>query len=203
MGGSRGVCYVAYGEKARKEVRASLETLREHNAGLPVRVVGEAVKYARHIPFERRDRGGRWAKLNLDLLSPFASTLYLDADTRVHGDLSVGFQALDDGFDLVICPSKRQGADVVGHAGQEDRLATFDALGCRKILGLQAGVFWFQKGEPISRLFAAWRQEWERFQGQDQPALLRALDRVPVRLWLMSSELNGGRVVEHLFGRAR
>ena len=195
--------YVAYGEKARAEAYLSIESLRATNPALPVRVIGEPVRTAECIPFPREDAGGRWGKLNADLLSPFEQALYLDADTRVHGDLSAGFQVLDDGFDLVICPSTKQGQSVMGHANAEDRNATFEALGCREILGLQAGVFYFKKGEAVRRLFAAWREEWERFRNQDQPALLRALDRVPVRVHLFGNEWNGGSLVQHLFGRAR
>lgn len=194
---------MAYGVNARRGCRESIESLRRHCPGLSVRVIGERAKGARCIEFESTDSSGRWAKLNLDSISPFEQTLYLDADTRVHGDLSAGFRILEDGYDLVIAPSTKQGADVMGHANGEDRRATFDAVGCIEPLGLQAGVFYFARNSRTLALFAAWREEWERFRYLDQPALIRALHRAPVRLWLLSNEFNGGSVVEHLFGRAR
>ncbi len=203
MASSRGVCYVAYGDAARREARESIESLRQHNPGLAVRVIGEEVKGAVCIPFPREDAGGRWAKLNLDYLSPFEHTLYLDADTRVQGDLSAGFQLLDDGFELAITASTKQGLSVLGNAPVEDREATFDAWQCRSLLGLQAGMFYFRRCPQMEMLFALWRQEWERFRDQDQPALLRALLRAPVKLWLLGRPFNGGELVEHLFGRAR
>ena len=199
-----GVIYVAYGAKARAEAAESIASLRGHN-DLPVAVIGERVDGAHHIPFERVDAGGRWAKLNIDLLSPWPQALYLDADTRVAGDLSAGFSALADGWDVVIAPSTKQGPVVMGHANSEDRLATFEALECREILGLQAGVFYFARNERSRDLFAAWREEWARWRNQDQPALLRALERVPVKLWILGWDWNsaGGSIVDHKFGRAR
>lgn len=197
--------YVAYGDAARRECRESIESLRGCNPGLPVLVVGEPVKGARCLPFPRRDTGGRWAKLNADSLSPWPQTIYLDADTRVKADLSAGFRALERGWDLVIAPSARQGGDVLGNCPAEDREASFDALGTWEVLGLQAGVFFVAWNARTRALFAAWRAEWERFGATDQAALLRALWRVPVRLWLLGPDWNGagGAVIEHRFGRAR
>ena len=189
-----GTIYVAYGERAKQETAKSAASLRRHN-DLPIITIDETV-------FDRPGPGARWAKLNVDRLSPFDYTLYLDADTRVNGDVSAGFGMLGDGWDLLIAPSVNQGHECFRHIGQIENQATLDELENPFPLQLQAGVMFFHR-ERCARLFAAWRDEWLRFKGQDQAALLRALNREPVRVLLLGRAWNGGKLIEHLFGRAR
>jgi hypothetical protein len=197
-----GVIYVAMGHPARKETAESIRTLRQHSH-VPIAVVSDKpLGKERHIYAPDADLGGRVAKLSLGNLSPFEQTCYLDADTRVYADLSAGFAVLDDGWDLVIAPSTRQGGDALGNLDQRDRDATFTVVG-QEVLALQAGVFFWRRCEAMAQLFAAWHEEWRRFGRLDQGALLRALWKVPVRVWMLSNEWNGGQVIGHLFGRAR
>jgi hypothetical protein len=201
---SRGVVYVAYGPAAYREAIASIESLRRHN-DLPVAVIGERVAYTQHIPFVDPGPGARRAKLNIDRLTPVDQTLYLDGETRVRGDLTAGFDILADGWDLVIAPSGRQGHDVLGHLPERDRAFTLGYLENDEPLNLQAGAFFFQKYDATADLFANWRREYNRFQGQDQGALLRALKRSPVKVWILGQAWNSqqGELVQHLFGKAR
>jgi hypothetical protein len=196
MSDSKGVVYIAFGEKAQREYQASLTSLRKWH-DWPVKVVTE-------IPENMTpQRGSRWAKLRLNFLSPFDDTLYLDADTRPRGDLSRGFKILGEGWDLALTPSLNQGGeDLLWHIDEEERDATFLELGYRP-LQLQAGVMYFKKTEAIDRLFSFWRWEWERYQDQDQAALLRALRKSPVKAWLLGRDYNGGALLSHIFGRAR
>ena len=197
----RGVIYIAYGEAARYEAGESIESLRRWHPLLPISVIGEPVAGAKRIPFGQCDKGGRWAKVNLYDLSPYEQTLYIDADTRVHQFLDAGFDMLADGWDMVITASGHQGSDMLWHLDEEDREATLREVG--PMLQLQGGLFWFARNERIKRFFEAWRTEWLRFQGQDQGALLRALYRSPLRVWLLGRPWNGGAVVGHRFGFAR
>ena len=199
----KGVVYVVYGEPARREARASIEMLRRrHN--WPIAVISDqpAIQGTRHIQFAERDVGARWAKLHLDVLSPFDQTLYLDADTRPYQNLSAGFDILADGWDVAMTASSQQGGSFLWHCGEDDREATLAAWGWRP-LALQAGAMFLDRNERTQRLFGAWREEWQRFEGQDQGALLRALRRAPARVWLLGRPWNGGAVVGHRFGVAR
>ncbi len=192
-----GIIYIAYGPKAKRQMTLNRRALQKAGMGdLPITVIGETV-------FPQRDKGARWPKLNIDTLSPYENTLYLDADTRVCADIRVGFDILADGFDLVIVPSAAQGSRLFGHIGDEEKEETFLALGNPWPLQLNGGVFWFADNILMTALFAAWRMEWEKYEDQDQAALLRALDIVPVRTWLLSNEFNGGSLVDHYFGQAR
>lgn len=199
-----GVVYVAYGEAARSEAAMSLRSLRNWQPTTPVSVVSDApLEGVKHIPFSDPRYGARWAKLNLDLLSPYDTTLYLDADTRPRASLAPLFAPLAAGFDLVLAPSTQQADKALWHVEAQEREATFDAFGFTPVQ-LQAGVLAFRKCEAVSALFAAWRDEWCRsaVPTQDQAALLRALQRVPVKLWLISSILSD-HLVLHLFGKAK
>ena len=92
-----GVVYIAFGVKARAEAAASIASLQAHHT-LPVAVVSDAplpsVRGVTYLESAGLTAGtpGRMAKVHLDRLTPFEHTLYLDADTRVHGQLWAGFR---------------------------------------------------------------------------------------------------------------
>lgn len=195
-----GVVYIAYGGEARREAEMSLSAL-SHYHNWPAWVIGEPIAGASLINFDRRDRGGRWAKVNLYDLSPFDYTLYLDADTRPRGDLSAIFDILRDGWDLVICPSHNQGPEAFWHIDASERQITLGEVGYLPNQ-LQGGVFGFSRSDPVRQFFTYWRQEWERWQANDQAALIRALHRCPLRVWLLGEAYNGGALMAHLFGKA-
>jgi hypothetical protein len=203
MATSRGFCYAAYGDKAMDEARLSIATLKECN-DYPVTMVGS--KPLNGTPFVHYDDmglPGRWAKLNMDSISPYETTCYIDADTRVYASLQIGFDIVDDGWDLAITPSAHQGTDIMWHIKDDEREATLLELGNWDPLQLQGGVFFFRKSPEMLALFAAWRDEWQRWRDKDQAALLRALYKSPVRLWLLGRCYNGGSIVMHRFGAFR
>jgi len=198
----RGVVYVAYGEPAKAAAGRAIESLKAHHPDMPVTVIGERVQEARLLPFKSIDRLGRWAKINIDQLSPYDPTLYLDADTLVQADITAGFEIVEDGWDLAIVASKYQTAQWLWHVGNEERTATMHEMG-GMCLQLGGGVFWFVKNERTARFFDLWREEWKRWQGQDQAALIRALQRAPLKVWCLSKVWNGGDVIQHRYGTAR
>jgi len=201
----RGVCLIAYGGKAESEAQQCIATLRQYHIW-PYIVIGSVArsswKTIEQQPDANNIRKSRWAKVTLNQWSPFSETLYLDADTRVQGDLTSGFDMLDDGWDMVITPSASQGSENMWHIAQDEREATYEAYQCGNILQLQGGVFWFRKSLAVERFFEAWRREWLRFRQFDQAALLRALRIAPVKMHLLGRPFNGGAVVQHWHGRA-
>lgn len=195
-----GAVYIVFGDKAKQEAVMSIDSLRQHN-DMPVAVIGDSIPNTKPLSFSAQARG-RAAKVNLSSLSPFDCSVYLDADTRVHQGLRVGFQAMKDGWDVVIVPSGNQGKDAFWHVSDAERRETFKAMGFVP-LQLQCGVMWFSKSARVNAFFAAWREEWERYSDQDQAAFARALQRVPLKIWLFGSPFNGGAVIAHRFGMAR
>jgi len=196
----QGVIYVAFGNKARKEASESIASLREFH-DWPVLVVGDKrIAGAEYSTFADCGTPGRWAKVNLDILTRWDATLFLDADTRIHGDLSIGFKLLARGYDLVIVPSEPQHNEMLRHLSEKERKATLFELPL-DVLQLNTGVMWFGLG--AAPLFEMWRKEWNRWKDKDQGALLRALYKHPVNVAVLGWPFNSlnGEVVEHRFGK--
>lgn len=203
--GSSGAVWIAFGENAKREAAESMASYRKHNR-LPMHRLAkisdkapEGFTVGQHA---------HWAKACADRWSPYSNTLMLDADTRVKGDLSVGFEMLWAGWDVVMVPSKPPSSrpgQVLWNLSEPERLETLQELGTWRHLMYNTGVMFFRKSPQVRNLFAAWRKEWLRYKQQDQGAFLRALNRCPVRLWILGYPFNslGGAVVDHLFGRAR
>lgn len=201
---SKGVLYVAYGSTARQEARYSAESLYRVHPDWPVLVISDTadVGWAPSVAWDDLGTPGRWAKVNLDTLTPWDQTLFLDADTRVYDRLDIGFNLLDKGWDVVIVPSIPQGDDLLGHCSEAERQATL--WECQiDPLQLNTGVMWFGKSQRTKMLFRQWRTEWLRWKDKDQGALLRALEQRTVRIALLTRPYNGGPVVGHRFGACR
>jgi hypothetical protein len=199
-----GAYYVAYGDNAIAAYLVSRRSLQEHNNTLPIACVGvgQAFDILGKMPGYSSAQKARWAKVNLDRLSPFDQTLYLDADTRIYGDVSMPFDILEHGWDICIAPSVNQGARLLWHLDPGDKERTITECGAHA-LQMQCGVFYFRKSARIHEFFGAWRAEWLRYCGQDQGAFMRALLRVPVRVWQLGRAYNGGALIGHAFGKAR
>lgn len=205
----RGVYYVAIGDPAIDEARFSIETLRDFH-DWPVVVASREplpINGTTWTPLPRDcDPIGRAAKTDINGAVPLEwdHVLYLDADTRIYGDLSCGFDILEAGFDMVIAPSTNQADDVLWHINEGERFATLNEIVNPEPLQLQGGVFWVNLvSGPAKAFMGRWFREWHRWHEQDQAALLRALYNEPIRIWLLSNVFNGGAVVAHRHGAAR
>jgi hypothetical protein len=56
-----------------------------------------------------------------------------------------------------------------------------------------SGVVFFRRNNRVRRMMQAWHGEWTRWQKQDQMALLRAINREPVRVVGMRPPWNSHR----------
>ncbi len=200
--GDRGAAFVAYGDEAYTEVRQAVSCFQAYH-NIPVTVVTDrTIKGATVVNFADPGYGARRAKLNLNNLIAYSKCLYMDADTRARGNVEAMFAPLDDGWDLVITHSQRQiRNENLWHLGSEERGATYKEIDEPFPVILQGGVFAYNR-ETTRNFFQAWREEWERWHGPDQGALLRALKREPVKVWLMGRPFNAGYLVEHRCGQA-
>lgn len=204
---THGAVVVAYGDAARREARACIAALREHNP-MPVVVLCDeplgipGVVDATGLP---GGRGARWAKLHADRVVPrsWQSFVYLDADTRVNQDIGAGFEILADGWDVALAHSNNQADELFWHVDASEVGVTLYEIENVWPLQLQCGVMFCRRNDAVAALFEAWREEWQRWQGQDQAAFVRALHRAPVRLWLLGQPWNGGAVIGHRWGAIR
>jgi hypothetical protein len=201
----RGVCLIAYGDKANEEAQACVTTLKQFHTWRYCIASDSVGHYHTNIAQQAgysNIQKSRWAKVTLDLWSPFEETLYLDVDTRVQGSCETGFEMLQDGWDMVITHSAQQADGNMWHIAQDEREATFAAYECGDVLQLQGGVFWFRKSEAVQHFFEAWRAAWLNWRHYDQAALLRALRVAPLKLHLLGRPFNGGSVIQHRHGQA-
>lgn len=200
---SKGAIYVAFGTKAILYAKMSIASLKIYHEDLPVAVISDKkMRGIKHIYAPDEDTGARCAKLNLDLLSPFDQTLYVDADTLIRDKIWVGFEILEDGWDLVITPSLNQyGHDWLWHCPEGDREETAHTWGFVPLV-LQAGVIFLKKSARLHSFFAQWRIEWAKYRDKDQGAFLRALCEVPLRIWVLGRCWNSsqGTVISHRMG---
>ena len=82
---------------------------------------------------------------------------------------------------------------------------TCEEVGLFPPLQFQAGVMYWKRNETTERLFSEWRKQWGRWGKQDQAALVRAIEIVQPRVWLLGYPYNdmNGEVIKHDFGKAR
>jgi len=199
------VLWIVIGENARtlaQRSRASLESVAPEV--YEKRIVHEPVGQRPKIMLNPM-RASRCAKTTLfDSLSwTRTEALYVDADTIFTDDPHVFFDIIRAGFDLVIAPSPNQNKDHLWHLQPEDRQLTYESCGHVPVQ-LQGGVFAFAINERVRRFFNAWYGEWSIYADQDQGALLRALHRVPLRVWLAGGPMTwDGGIIKHLWGEAR
>src|SRR5690349_20928566 len=93
---SRGVLYMAWGDKAEQAMARSIASLKEMHPELPYEVV--------RLPPGTDSIKGLLEKSRMMELSPFDETLYLDCDTVVLDRLDYGFaQATRYGLACCIC----------------------------------------------------------------------------------------------------
>jgi lipopolysaccharide biosynthesis glycosyltransferase len=203
------VCTIATGDKAKPQARALLDTVREYMPNVPQITYTEELATRDLKTQYTSAQLSRYAKLTMFDWVDAEYILYLDADTRaVSPAIWEPFAVLDDGWDLAITHSKNQDGDFMCHAKSNDILYTKQALDCIPALQLQAGVFWIARNSTTRQLFEAWLQEWKVFEDQDQGALLRALQHVQPKIWILGRPFNAHgdcdkeAIVRHYFGHA-
>lgn len=206
----RGVVYIVYGLRAKDGAEQSIKALRRH-CPFPITALGDQKpKGATHlIPVERIPGGdagesARAVKVGLYAWSPYKHTLYLDADTRPKESLDMGWAALRVGWDLAAAPSWDAGFELLG-ADERGRLIL--TLGARFPIPLNSGVMFFGRSDRLACFWQAWAEEWARYRGRDQGAMLLALQRAKPKTLVLGRPWNARHtandaIIEHYFGRA-
>ena len=216
LAGDVGVVYVVYGDRAVKAARASVRSVKQLHPDLPVVVISDSdpgIAGVSVIGYDDPGPGARRAKLAVAELTPFEHSLYLDADTVVVSSLAPGFFLLG-AFDMALAVDVRE----VATGGvlrpdspyqEEERRVTWGVLPTPLVTQYACGMIFFRRCREVERLFGVWREEWERWQGNDQAAFLRALYRTPTRHialpveWNVLGQRREALVVHHRWGQAR
>ena len=192
--GKRGVYYVAYGKPSRRCAEAAIASFKEHMPDVEVALASTEPLGPEDVfvQCDDVDIGGRHAKTRIYDLAPrdWQYVMYLDADTEICADVSFLFNVLMDGWDMVICknPAKYHIAYQMRRSDNTDECEyTFGQLGTDQLIQLNGGVFAFQRNERTAAFFHSWHEEWNMWGKRDQGALLRALFKHPLKLYVLEN----------------
>jgi hypothetical protein len=194
---TRGIYCVAFGDPARTCALRMMKSAKEHMPEIPIALCADRKIGPEDILIVEPDSdiGGRRAKLRAYELAPaeWTAVLYLDADTKVVGDIRFYFQLIEDGWEFVICKDPHL-MDTMHSFRRKNNLAelneTEGKLHTLHTLQYNGGVWAFGRNERIARFFARWQAEWERHAQRDQGALIRAMYSEPLRVYLLGNEWN-------------
>jgi|GEM_PF-1651769 len=199
---SNGVLYLALGAAYAKLVTDSARTLRLHGYDGPVRVVTDTPSHDL-VDLECETLvvgslpGGfasRFHKTQLYRWS-FDRTLFLDADTIVISSIEEIWELLR-GHDVAMAPDMHPFvADVIAHsvndpARRAPEYQLMSELGLADRRYYNSGVMLFEQNGRVARMFSRWHQEWNRFGGEDQLALVRAIAATGTRVSALDSAWN-------------
>jgi hypothetical protein len=196
-----GIIFMAFGRTSAKEAAKSLQSIRKLGFTYPAVSIGthmvkgtEFIEWTGHSPWnldlpDHQKFFAAYVKPFLHHYTPFDYNLYLDADTEVLGDISPGFEYLDN-YDVCITDSRRwfvedlykedKGDPAALAIAREERDFTIRHLGKPSNRLINSGVFFFRKNERAGTLFDEWFKEWQRYPYWDeQLALLRAVRNCP------------------------
>ncbi len=138
--GDRGVIYMVWGDKADKVLSRSIDSVKRYHPELPIHV--ERLPHDPSVTDQNHASRLRNKSVMLDI-SPYRSTLYLDADTVVLGRLDYAFEK-SERFGLACaiceCPWARRYAGIGGD-----------------VIEYNTGVLFFtaDKARPV---FDAWKR---------------------------------------------
>jgi hypothetical protein len=200
---TKGIVYIAFGEKARQEAEKSIASVKAVGVDMPIVSIGDTeicgTKFIRWEGLPPFSCGGKLSfragevKPLLYKLSHFKNTLYLDADTTIKRDFTAGFDYLKDNDVCVSYHVKPNGEtwfvdEIFGNSklsppisdtSVREREITQGMIG-KRMPFINTGVIFFRAFQAASLFFETWRDEWKIFSGWDeQMAFHRAIVKCP------------------------
>lgn len=195
--GRAGIYIVAFGDPARDCAQRLIASAQTHMPDVPTCLVSDRPLGGETVFVEETDYdiGARRAKLKIAELAPaeWDYVLYLDADTELVAPVSFLFDALQDGWELVICTNPTKYAStrmMIRPDNREEVEKTWNEIGFDDFLQLNGGVFGFRRNARTTAFFARWVEQWMQYAKRDQAALLRSLYADPLRTLLLTNVWN-------------
>lgn len=184
---SRGVLYIATGEKYGELAAMSARSVMRHNPALPIyihRTSGEGLE-------------SRVAKLSMDLISPFDETIFLDCDTLVGTSIeNLPEKVGESGAALALDFGPKTCGEVLKHRWfnrvvDKRVLSHVDGVVPKHMPHFNTGVFVFRKHEHTKAAFLQWRTIWNsRPPAQDQLAFMEMMHKTGFKPDLLGPEWN-------------
>ena len=195
MSTSRGVIYVATGEKYFEEAAISARSVKGSSPNLSITVFTDLDR-SKQSPFDRvvtieNPTYPYLGRIKCLQKTPYERTLFLDSDTFVSDDIQSLF-ALLDRFDFAAAHAPIRVAEGEGtvHAGYpiEGVPEAFPEM--------NGGVLLYRNSEETRQMIADWETRYEQVVTEigetrsDQPALRKSLYENPVQFTVLPPEYN-------------
>lgn len=194
---TRGIYIVAFGDPARTCALRLMNSSKEFMPEIPIALAAEKKIGPEDILVKSPDLdiGGRRIKLKAYELAPkeWDTVLYLDADTKVVGDIRFYFELIEDGWEFVICKDPHL-MDTMHSFLRRNNTAELKEIEQEiytlHTLQFNGGVWAFGRNKRIAAFFKRWQKEWEKHAQRDQGALIRAMYADPLKIYVLGNEWN-------------
>jgi hypothetical protein len=199
---SLGVVYLCFGEVYLQLTALSISQLRRCGYAGPIRILTNARSFdfrdrsceVLRVPSVGTGFATRHYKTQINKFA-FDTTLLLDADAipiAAIGHIWRELRFADVCMSLDLHPDIR---DLVmkSEKGRERRIPEYsymNELGLMEHPFYSSGVMLFRRNAATDELFELWHEEWNRFQDEDQLALVRALARTNCRVHTLAPRWN-------------
>ena len=188
MPASRGVVYVAFGDRFVAEAVHSVRSLQQRCPGLPAVLFTD--RPLPGAPFDEvrvAEVGHIRAKVDLLAQSPFDESLYLDSDTRVVYDLRDVFDVLDR-CDVAMCHDFARKRQTMAQLVPEYAAIPY------AFPEFNGGVILYSRSEAARRFLELWQQRFHQYReqtrGWDQVSLRVAAWESRARVLTLPPEFN-------------
>ncbi|WP_233860283.1 glycosyltransferase [Paraburkholderia sp. HD33-4] len=190
--------YLALGPEHAALAALSISFLRRFGYSGPIRVVTDAAVWPEHdydceIVKIKVEHAPRWYKTQINQFG-FDVTLFLDSDILIISKIDHIWENICFA-ELCISLESPQVRDFINYYWERsDRmrpeLAYMHRSGLAQHAFYNSGVLLFRRSEKVERMFNCWHEEWRRFGGRDQCALVRALVRTGIKVQLLPRSWN-------------
>lgn len=129
------------------------------------------------------NKHNRWAKMQMNLWTPFDKTIYIDADAVTQ---KTGIECIFDMLDHADFVLNRNHHWEQGEKIPNIYAKAMTACGAKLPIDCYNGGFlaWRKEGETVDKLFDTWHDYWVRTgKGRDMPALACAVQKVKPLLY--------------------
>jgi hypothetical protein len=198
---SKGILYIASGEKYIQAAIQSAKSVLKHSPDLSTHLFADWDNYNFHFdkssyPFtsvDKVDNPHRRSKVDYLPLTPYDQTLYLDTDTTLNADIRDMFRVLER-FDIALTHAMKRNIDY--------RLTEWRIKLPQAFPQYNGGVLLYRKTPEVIAFLEEWRDQYhaniKQFQ-QDQRTLRELLWLSDLRLATLPPEYNVRYIKYHYF----
>jgi hypothetical protein len=181
---SRGVVYIATGEKYVRATINSAESVKKHCSSLKVHLFTDLGEFSHECidGVSIIENPHRRSKVDCLFKTPFERTLYLDSDTRIVDNIAEIFKLLDN-FDVALAHAHARNHPATTEQWKTDIPYSFPQL--------NGGVILFKMNAKVESLLKQWREAYHTagFK-KDQVTLRELLWNSDLRLTILPPEYN-------------